>query len=375
MRKTLGSKAGTPTKKGTWGGSYQIDYGKYSSRVSCYTCVNCVDESKSCSKYGMFIPVLGKNTWKSCPHFLLDLDYADEENCNFVKHMKGSGFVQEEIDITSIQNKSNKDKKAKNRISGSNSKITVPEEIVENVVMICIYKEINPIALFESVTQHMKQDSFNNISFDSIITKSLKNILKNDNNYHKLSQFIYQLSKELDVSMIKIMNLDLKSKKQYCKKLFESKRYMASSTSWDGEQYNLVPKNLPPYESTNLYDDDYFMNLQKIPFYGYCLDSVEEDDSIICEDDKYIVVYNPTLYFKSDCEFDLQYAFPIYYQQEYIVQKKNEYCIQCGEKFHDSYLIQENYHEWICPKCHTKNDIYKEYSFKKLYAPQPTDFK
>ena len=124
MRKALGSKTGMPTKKGTWGGSYQIDYGKYSSKVSCYTCMNCVDESKSCRKYGIFIPVLGKNTWRGCKHFSLNLDYATEENCDYVKHIKGSGFVQEQIDpkifindknISSNKQKEKKKKKKKKK--------------------------------------------------------------------------------------------------------------------------------------------------------------------------------------------------------------------------------------------------------------------
>lgn len=114
LRKAIGSKAGIPTKKGTWGGSYQIEVNKHPSTISCYTCTKYVEEGKSCRHYGMFIPVLGKNSWRTCKNFKLDLNYASEDNISYVKKVKGLGFVEEEkTSIKEIKKDAQKDNNKK----------------------------------------------------------------------------------------------------------------------------------------------------------------------------------------------------------------------------------------------------------------------
>ncbi len=72
------SKSGAKNynKYKTVGGQYGTGYG-YSivnlyngekvERISCYSCVYCYE--KKCSKVGMPIPMLGKDSWENCKYF------------------------------------------------------------------------------------------------------------------------------------------------------------------------------------------------------------------------------------------------------------------------------------------------------------------
>lgn len=60
--------SGQPVKKGNWGTWATIHYTSQSSRMSCAKCVH-YSSDKSCSATNQYIPEVGYNTYKMCPHF------------------------------------------------------------------------------------------------------------------------------------------------------------------------------------------------------------------------------------------------------------------------------------------------------------------
>lgn len=221
-KKTLGTKTGQPTKRGTWGGGFQIEKNFKVKKPSCYSCYHCNFDSCSCEVHGVFIPSIGSGMWKNCKDFLLDIGYASKENIELVKRIKGEGFVKQEIIYTDSNLKYYKKiHESFDPLEGYKDLDDVvlgfDEEMVSNVCLLCIENGINPLILLNEA-ECMLERYIRNL-------KKKNPYLKDELNFSFDLFYLKQISLLLNCKVTEILELDEKRKNRIIRKLFNIKYY------------------------------------------------------------------------------------------------------------------------------------------------------
>lgn len=107
-------------KPGNWGDWAIIDLPPLEvKKVSCYACVNYIEEDGSCSKTAHIPRIDGKHKWRTCKEFRLSPEYMNYSFKKEVLKMRGAHFFENEAGVT-------EKKKVQDEIVNEEIKVEVP---------------------------------------------------------------------------------------------------------------------------------------------------------------------------------------------------------------------------------------------------------
>lgn len=209
-KRTIGVASGQPVRKGSWGDRYVIEKNYQNTRVSCYTCKNCVN-GYVCEKQGINIPAIGATTWKTCKYFMLPLKYQNEEFKDKVLSLRGSEYIEKQHKNNKKKSKSknhkSKEVEAVNIVNDSNFDVScfnIVDEVISNICFTCYLKKVNPKNLIRKIEDQM-HDHLDNIKMNANDSRLSLGIVMG---------FLQMIANELDINIINLFQMNKTEKEK-----------------------------------------------------------------------------------------------------------------------------------------------------------------
>lgn len=153
-------------------------------------------------------------------------DYIEGTYYGEVTDFMISGFIMNSL-FFNIQNKKEQDRikeKSTKQINKTTKKHintlkVFPKLLMENILSLCIEQYLNPIEVINKAIKRTEEENLNDFNFDKTILKTFNKYLNPyKEEYDYLVYLIYEVSKQLNCSIIKIISLSKESKSTIIKK-------------------------------------------------------------------------------------------------------------------------------------------------------------
>lgn len=261
----------------------------------------------------------------------------------------------------------------KDRKSNDNGKANdFPLFLIKNIVMLCIAHHKNPIDIINIAIDRFNKNQKQVICFDKPIHDSFSKYLKTyKKDFDYLIKFIYEISILLESSIVKIITLTDFDREKIAKTFIDDKCFVTVPSYFDDDTktYCLLPNGMKSGEKLITLEDMCFNSESKFPIYARATDNVKyyDNHNVYVEDCRYRIFFSTDDWFIKPFKYNLHCIFTIYYHQEYMQYKKDPMiCKSCNHKYMKS-ENNENFGEWVCPNCFSKNSVFDKYYFKELY--------